>query len=497
MMAWEHLVTPTLLAIDQGTTSTRAILFNAAGDALRAAQKELPQIYPRDGWVEHDPEQIWAAVVEVCSEVLDGAGDPPAAIGITNQRETTVLWERASGRAVHNAIVWQDRRGAEHCVRLVQQGHDRPIQERTGLVVDSYFSATKLAWLLDNVDGARTAAERGDLAFGTIDAFLLWRLTGGRVHATDATNAARTMLFNIHTQAWDDTLLDLFGVPAAVLPEVRDCAADFGETEPGLFGAAIPIGGMAGDQHAAMIGQGCFAPGAVKVTFGTGCFALAHAGTTPPRSAHRLLATLAYRLGGEPAYALEGSVFNTGTAVQWLRDNLGIIESAAQTEALAAGLSGNEGVYFVPAFTGLGAPHWQPQARGALLGLTRDTGVAQIVRAALEAACYQTADLLSAMAADGAPAPSALRADGGMAANDWLMQFLADILDVPVERPRNPETTALGAALLAGLQAGVYGSLDDLGRVWRLDRRFDPKMKEQKRRAVLEGWAAALARVVD
>ena len=490
-------MTPTLLAIDQGTTSTRAILFGVAGEPLHAEQRELRQIYPQDGWVEHDPEEIWRATLTVCRAVLAKAAAPPAAIGITNQRETTVLWDRATGRAVYNAIVWQDRRGADHCARLVADGHGDAIQERTGLVVDSYFSATKIAWVLDNVAGARAAAERGDLAFGTIDSFLLWRLTGGKVHATDATNAARTMLFNIHTQAWDGTLLDLFSIPAAILPEVRDCAADFGETEPELLGASIPIGGMAGDQHAAMIGQSCFAPGMVKATFGTGCFVLAHTGSTPPVSANRLLTTVAYRLNGKTAYALEGSVFNSGTAVQWLRDGLGIIETATETEDLAAGLSGNHGVYFVPAFTGLGAPHWQPGARGAVHGLVRDTGRAEIVRAALEAACYQTADLLAAMSADGAAPPTALRADGGMAANSWLMQFLADILDVPVERPRSTETTARGAALLAGLQRGVYQSLDDLSKTWQLDQRFEPRMKKAERRDLLGGWAAALARVMD
>ncbi len=490
-------MTPTLLAIDQGTTSTRAILFGVAGEPLHSEQRELRQIYPHDGWIEHDPEEIWAATLAVCRAVLAKAGAPPAAIGITNQRETTVLWDRATGRAVYNAIVWQDRRGADHCARLAADGHGGAIQERAGLVVDSYFSATKLAWLLDNVEGARAAAERGDLAFGTIDSFLLWRLTGGKVHATDATNAARTMLFNIHTQSWDSTLLDLFGIPAAILPEVRDCAADFGKTEPDLIGAPIPIGGMAGDQHAAMIGQSCFAPGMVKATFGTGCFVLAHTGSTPPASKNRLLATVAYRLNGETAYALEGSVFNSGTAVQWLRDGLGIIENAAETEGLAADLSGNRGVYFVPAFTGLGAPHWQPGARGAIFGLTRDTGRAEIVRAALEAACYQTADLLAAMSADGAAPTTALRVDGGMAANNWLMQFLADVLDVPVERPKTTETTALGAALLAGLQCGVYKSLDDVGRTWQLDRRFEPRIMKSQRQGLLDGWATALARVVD
>ena len=490
-------MTPTLLAIDQGTTSTRAILFSAAGEPLHAEQLELRQIFTRDGWVEHDPEEIWDATLAVCRAVLGRAGTAPAAIGITNQRETTVLWDRSTGRALYNAIVWQDRRGAELCARLVREGHAVTIQERTGLVVDSYFSATKLAWLLDNVAGARAAAERGDLAFGTIDSFLLWRLTGGKVHATDATNAARTMLFNIHTQTWDETLLDLFGVPAAVLPEVRDCAADFGRTEPALVGAPIPICGMAGDQHAALIGQACFAPGMIKATFGTGCFVLAHTGSKHIASRNRLLTTMAYRLNGEVTYALEGSVFNTGTAVQWLRDNLGIIENAEETEGLAAGLGGSAGVYFVPAFTGLGAPHWQPAARGAIFGLTRDTGRAEIVRAALEAACYQTADLLSAMTADGAAQPSALRVDGGMAANNWLMQFLADVLDVPVERPRSTETTALGAALLAGLQAGVHQSLNDIAKTWQLDRRFEPRMKNTERQGLLDGWAAALARVMD
>ncbi|MCH8189484.1 MAG: glycerol kinase GlpK, partial [Proteobacteria bacterium] len=420
-----------------------------------------------------------------------------AAIGIANQRETTVLWERDTGRPIHRAIVWQDRRTAGACAKLRDAGQEPFFSGHTGLLLDPYFSGTKIAWLLDNVEGAREAAEKGRLAFGTIDTFLLWRLTGGRVHATDATNASRTLLYDIHQGRWHPELLERLRIPASLLPEVRDCAADFGETEADIFGAPIRIAGIAGDQQAATVGQACFEAGMIKSTYGTGCFAVLNTGADPVRSTNRLLTTIAYQLGGKPTYALEGSIFIAGAAVQWLRDGLGIIENAAETEGLAAGLSGNAGVYFVPAFTGLGAPHWRPGARGAIHGLARDTGRAEIVRAALEAACYQTADLLSAMSADGAARPTALRADGGMAANGWLMQFLADVLDVPVERPRLTETTALGAALLAGLQRGVFASLGDLTKSWRLDRRFEPRMKEAERQVLLDGWAAALARVVD
>ncbi len=484
-----------VLAIDQGTTSSRAILFDAQGRALARAQQELTQYYPADGWVEHDAEEILGQVVDLSRQVLGTAGHRAAAIGISNQRETTVVWERASGKPIARAIVWQDRRTAPLCQRLIAEGHEPLVAARTGLLLDPYFSASKIAWLLDRVDGAREAAERGKLAFGTIDSFLLWHLTGGTVHATDATNAARTLLFDIHRQCWDDDLLRLFGIPASLMPEVRDNVADFGTTTAGLLPQRLTVGGMAGDQQAATIGQACFAPGMVKSTYGTGCFMLMNTGGTPVTSHHRLLTTLAYRLDGAPVYALEGSIFAAGAAVQWLRDGLKLIKSAGETEALAAGLGHNSGVYLVPAFTGLGAPYWDPEARGAIFGLTRATGIAEIVRAALEAVCYQTSDLLAAMTADGAAPIAALRVDGGMVANSWLMQFLADLLAVPVERPREPETTALGAAFLAGMQVGLFGSLEDIAACWEREARFTPALPADQRGSLLEGWRDAVTRV--
>ena len=492
-----------VLAIDQGTTSSRAILFDREGRNVGSGQKELPQHFPQDGWVEHDPEDIWRDVVAVCRQAMAAAGvgaDQVAAIGITNQRETTVLWERQTGSAVHRAIVWQDRRTAGRCRELVAEGLADHVRSRTGLVVDAYFSGTKLAWLLDQVPGARSAAEHGALAFGTIDSFLLWRLTGGKVHATDATNASRTMLFDIARQAWDPTMLAALRIPASVLPEVRDCAGEFGTTDPDLFGAAIPILGIAGDQQAATVGQACFHPGMAKSTYGTGCFMLVNTGGRLVHSEHRLLSTVAYRLDGQVTYALEGSIFVAGAAVQWLRDGLRIIRTAQESEAHAKDLASTEGVYLVPAFTGLGAPHWDPDARGAIVGLTRDSGVGHIVRAALEAVAYQTADLADAFAADmGGGAAGAelgtLRVDGGMVVNDWLCQFLADMLGRPVERPAVVETTALGAAYLAGLAAGLYGSLDDVAAAWRLDRRFEPAMAPGARDRLLAGWRRAVARV--
>ena len=486
-----------LLAIDQGTTSTRAILFDARGRVLMRAQRELTQYFPADGWVEHDPEEIWGAVLDLCRPIVADTAYRIAAIGIANQRETTVLWDRASGAPIANAIVWQDRRTATLCRRLIDGGHEPMVAARTGLRLDPYFSASKIAWLLDNVPGARQAAARGDLAFGTIDCFLLWRLTGGRVHATDATNAARTLLWDIHTQCWAPELLTLFDIPAALLPEVRDNAAAFGTTAQGIFDRPVAIGGMAGDQQAATIGQACFAPGMVKSTYGTGCFMLMNTGETPVASDHRLLTTMAYRLGGRPTYALEGSIFVAGAAVQWLRDGLRLIRNAGETEALAAGLGHNAGVYLVPAFTGLGAPYWDPNARGAIFGLTRATGIAEIVRAALEAVCYQTSDLLAAMIADGAGPIASLRVDGGMVANSWLMQFLADLLGVVVERPTVTETTALGAAFLAGLQAGLFGTLDDLAACWSREARFTPALAPDHRARLLDGWNSAVARVRD
>jgi len=485
---------PTLLAIDQGTTSTRAMAFGLDGLPLADAQEEFAQHYPRDGWVEHDPEEIWAKTLSVTRTVLAKLGKPPAAIGITNQRETTLLWDRATGKPVYNAIVWQDRRGAEHCRRLVAKGHDTLIRARTGLVVDSYFSATKLAWLLENVDGVRERAKRGELAFGTIDTFLLWRLTGGKVHATDASNASRTMLFDIARQDWSGELLDLFGVPRAILPEVRDSAGAFGTTAPGLLDVSLPIAGIAGDQQAATFGQACFTPGTIKSTYGTGAFIVMNAGDRVPAPGPGLLATVAWRLRGKTTYAVEGAIFNAGTAVKWLRDELKLISGAAETETMARGLASNRGVYFVPAFTGLGAPHWDPEARGAIFGLQRDTGRAEIVRAALEAACFQTADLVRAMRG-GNEGGGLLRVDGGMARNDWMLQFLADVLGAPVERPRVPETTALGAAFLAGLGAGLYRSLDEIAAAWQRDRRFDPIMPASERDRIVGRWRALVERV--
>jgi glycerol kinase len=487
-----------ILSIDQGTTSTRAILFDAAGEPQATAQRELPQIYPADGWVEHDAEEIWRATLAVTKGVLDKAharaGDV-AAVGITNQRETTVLWERASGKPIHNAIVWQDRRTTAFCRELVAAGHDPEVQRRTGLLIDPYFSGTKIAWLLDNVVGARDAAEAGKLAFGTIDSYLLWRLTGGRVHATDATNASRSMLFNIHEQRWDDELLRLLNIPPQILPEVRDSAAPFGTTETKLLGAPLPVTGIAGDQQAALVGQAGFAPGMIKSTYGTGCFVVLNTGGEAVASRNRLLTTLAYRLDGKPTYAIEGSIFVAGAAVQWLRDGLKLIAAAGDSAALAESIASNNGVYLVPAFTGLGAPYWDPAARGAIFGLTRDTGIAEIVRSALEAVCYQTRDLMSAMTADGNVDPQALRVDGGMTKNDWVMQFLADILDLPVERPVVTETTALGAAYLAGLQVGLFKSVDDIAKRWQRDRLFEPQMGADQREQLYAGWREAVKRV--
>jgi glycerol kinase len=486
-----------ILAIDQGTTSTRAVLFDAAGEALAQAQRELTQHFPRPGWVEHDAEEIWQATLDTCRAVMTerriAAGDI-AAIGITNQRETTVLWERATSRPLARAIVWQDRRTAEQCAKLAAHGHGEVVQQRSGLVIDPYFSATKIAWLLDHTPDARAAAERGDLAFGTIDCFLLWRLTGGAVHATDATNAARTLLFDIHRQQWDDELLAVFHVPRGILPEVRDTAGSFGGTAAAHFGAPIAITGMAGDQQAATVGQACFAPGMIKSTYGTGCFSVLNTGAAPVTSRHRLLTTLAYRLGGTPTYAIEGAIFIAGAAVQWLRDGLGLIARAEETATLAEAADPARRVYLVPAFTGLGAPYWDADARGAIFGLTRDVGRAELARAVLEAACYQTRDLLEAMRADGA-APASLRVDGGMVRNDWFAQCLADTLDLPVERPRFTETTVLGAATLAGLGAGLYASLDTVADRWQRDRLFEPRESSDRREARYAGWKDAVARV--
>lgn len=488
-----------ILAIDQGTTSSRAIVFDAAGLPVATAQKELTQHYPADGWVEHDAEEIWRDVQSLMREAVAKAslrGSDIAGIGITNQRETTVVWERDSGRPIHRAIVWQDRRTAELCRQKVADGVGSLVQQKTGLLIDSYFSATKIAWLLDNVPGARTRAEKGELCFGTIDSYLLFRLTGGKVHATDATNASRTMLFDIVQQSWDEVLLNIFNVPAAMLPRVLDCSGEFGVASADILGHAVPVTGIAGDQQAATFGQACFQPGMVKSTYGTGCFALVNIGDRPVLSNNRLLTTVAYRLNGKTTYALEGSIFVAGAAVKWLRDGLKIVEGAAETATLAATVPENHGVYMVPAFVGLGAPYWDPDARAAILGLTLDSGRAQIARATLESVGYQTRDLTAAMKADGAPAPAAIRVDGGMVANDWLCQFLADMLDVAVERPRVIETTALGAAYLAGLATGVYAGLDAVAYGWHCERRFEPRMNAATRAQLYAGWQKAVQRVL-
>ncbi len=489
-----------VLAIDQGTTSTRAIVFDAAQRPVATAQRELTQVYPRPGWVEHDPEEIWASVVATVREAIAAAGIKAvdvAAIGITNQRETTVLWDRAGGKPVANAIVWQDRRTAARCAALRAEGLEADFAERTGLLLDPYFSATKVAWLLDSIDGVREAAEAGRLAFGTIDSFLIWRLTGGAVHATDATNAARTLLYNIGTNEWDEALLDQFRIPASILPKVLDCAADFGVTTAGLFGAAIPIRGVAGDQQAATIGQACFTPGMMKSTYGTGCFALLNTGADRVRSQTRLLSTIAYRLNGATTYALEGAIFIAGAAVQWLRDGLGIIRDAAESGVLAAAADAAQRVYLVPAFVGLGAPWWDAEARGALYGLTRNTGPAEIARATLESVAYQTHDLLEAMRRDWPAGPATvLRVDGGMVASDWTMQNLADILGAPVDRPVFLETTALGAAWLAASNVGLWPDMQGFAQSWALDRRFEPRIGKDERDDRLAGWRDAVRRTL-
>ncbi|GIK99010.1 MAG: glycerol kinase [Alphaproteobacteria bacterium] len=493
-------MTTHLIAIDQGTTSTRAIAFDAALAPVAVAQQEFRQIFPSPGWVEHDAEEIWRTVVETVREAMTRAGlhaRDVAAIGITNQRETTVIWDRASGEPIHNAIVWQDRRTADACAALRESGAEPAVTARTGLLLDPYFSATKITWLLDRVPGARAAAEAGRLAFGTIDSFLLWRLTGGRVHRTDATNAARTLLVDIHRGAWDPEMLALFRVPPALLPEICDCAAEFGQTE--LFGGAIAVRGIAGDQQAATVGQGCFAPGMMKSTYGTGGFALLNTGDAPVRSANRLLTTVAYQLDGKRTYALEGAIFIAGAAVQWLRDSVRLIGEAPHSGELAAISDHAEEVYLVPAFVGLGAPWWDSEARGAIYGLTRNSGVAEIARAALESVGYQTRDLLEAMRADWPAATEAdtvLRVDGGMTASEWTMQFLADILAAPVDRPTVMETTALGAAYLAGRQAGVCPDLPGFAATWKRDRRFEPRMEAATRERKWAGWRDAVRRTL-
>ena len=491
-----------VLAIDQGTTSTRAILFRGNTSIAVVAQQEFPQHFPADGQVEHEPEDLWSSTLSTCRAVLYQAGASArdiAAIGIANQRETTLLWERGSGRPIHRAIVWQDRRTADLCAQLKASGHEGLFSAKTGLLLDPYFSGTKLAWLLDNVPGARERAVRGELAFGTVDTYLLWRLTGGRVHATDATNASRTLLYDIHAGRWDDALLAALGIPRSVLPEVLDCSTEFGSTDPELFGGAIAICGIAGDQQAALIGQACFSPGMVKSTYGTGCFIVLNTGGTAVASKNRLLTTVAYQLGGVRSYALEGSVFVAGAAVQWLRDGLKIITTAEQSGPLAQTADSSQEVVLVPAFVGLGAPHWRPDVRGALFGLTRATGPRELARAALESVCFQTADLLAAMKSDWPDSTTmlnTLRVDGGMAASDWTMQRLADILGTTVDRPQVKETTALGAAYLAGLHTGFFPEPDRFVHHWRLEHRFEPRMDGNERARKLADWSAAVRRLL-
>ncbi|HWJ89132.1 MAG TPA: glycerol kinase GlpK [Pelagibacterium sp.] len=490
-----------ILAIDQGTTSSRALVFDKNMQVVGQGQKEFRQHFPKSGWVEHDPEDIWKSVLWSIRTALAKAGleaGDIAALGITNQRETTIVWDKTTGKPIHRAIVWQDRRTADICTQLRAEGHEEMVSRKTGLLLDPYFSGTKVKWLLDTIEGARQRAEAGELAFGTIDAYLIWRLTGGKVHATDATNASRTLMFDIGTGAWDAELLALLDVPQAMLPEVRDSDGAYGETEVSLFGAAIPIRGVAGDQHAAVIGQACFAPGMLKSTYGTGCFAVLNTGDTLVRSQNRLLSTIAYRLGGKTTYALEGSIFVAGAAVQWLRDGLKIIGKASDSGRLALEADPAQNIYLVPAFVGLGAPYWDAEARGAIFGLTRNTGPEDFARAALEAVCYQTADLLDAMHKDwdGHGARTVLRVDGGMVASDYTMQFLADILNAPVDRPHMLETTVLGAAWLAGQAIGLWPGMDEFSRLWALEKQFLPDMDPTTRAARLAGWHDAVRRTL-
>ncbi len=486
-----------ILAIDQGTTSSRAILFDSDLRIAGLAQEEFPQHYPASGWVEHDPMDLWATTAATCRAALEkarGRATEVAGIGITNQRETTLVWDRATGKPIHKAIVWQDRRTADLCRRLRDAGREPSVTETTGLLLDPYFSGTKLAWLLDNVEGARARAEAGDLLFGTVDSFLIWKLTGGARHVTDATNAARTMLFDIHSGTWSEDMCRMLDIPLGMLPEVLDCAADFGMTRADLFGREIPILGVAGDQQAATVGQACFAPGMLKSTYGTGCFALLNTGDTPVTSQNRLLTTIAYQLDDKPTYALEGSIFVAGAVVQWLRDGLRLIREASETQALAEAADEGQQVILVPAFTGLGAPYWNAECRGAVFGLTRNSGPTEFARAALESVGYQTRDLLAAMQADwAATGETALRVDGGMCASDWTMQFLSDILGAPVDRPRVLETTAQGAAWLAGQRAGVYPDMTGFAETWALDRRFEPQMAQDDRTRKYTAWKRAVS----
>ncbi|WP_111429235.1 glycerol kinase GlpK [Rhodobacteraceae bacterium DSL-40] len=495
-----------VLAIDQGTTSTRALVFDEALSLVAMAQQEFPQHFPASGWVEHAPEDIWESTVATAREAIAKAGLEAreiTAIGITNQRETTLVWDRESSQPVSRAIVWQDRRTAPFCAELREAGHEALVTERTGLIIDPYFSGTKIRWILENTEGARAAAEAGRLAFGTVDSYLIWRLTGGKAHVTDATNAARTMLYDIRRGCWDEELCALLGIPMAMLPEVLDCAAEFGSTEPGILGAAIPILGVAGDQQAATVGQACFEPGMMKSTYGTGCFALLNTGPTLVTSRNRLLGTIAYRLDGQTTYALEGAIFIAGAVVQWLRDGLGLIRTAAESQTLAEAADPARRLYLVPAFTGLGAPYWDPDCRGAIFGITRDTGPADIARAALESVAFQTRDLWEAMQADwaqsgaGEIALGPLRVDGGMTASDWTIQCLANVLGTVVDRPRVRETTALGAAWLAGMRAGLYPGPAEFAKGWALERRFVPELDAIRREEVYAGWRDSVSRTLS
>ncbi len=490
-----------ILALDQGTTSSRGIIFNTEMQITAIAQEEFTQHYPASGWVEHDPSDLWSTTASTARAVIEKAGLSTrdiSAIGITNQRETTVVWDRKTGKPIHNAIVWQDRRTADFCTELRAARHEEMITARTGLLADPYFSATKLKWILDHVDGARARAKAGELAFGTVDSWLIWNLTGGKVHATDATNAARTMLYDIHKGRWSQTICDLFDIPREMLPEVRDCAADFGVTRSDLFGREIPILGVAGDQQAATIGQACFAPGMLKSTYGTGCFAVLNTGETPVASSNKLLTTIAYQLDGKPTYALEGSIFIAGAVVQWLRDGLKVIRAAPETQGLADAADPGQDLLLVPAFVGLGAPYWKPEARGAIFGMTRNSGPAEFARAALESVGYQTRDLLEAMQADWVREGTqpTLRVDGGMAANDYAMQFLSNIIGAPVDRPQVLETTALGAAWLAGMRAGVWPGMADFAKGWAVERQFTASMDAAARDARYARWKRAVNAVL-
>ncbi|MDC3173886.1 glycerol kinase GlpK [Candidatus Pelagibacter sp.] len=488
-----------IISIDQGTTSSRAILFDLKGKPVFTAQTEFTQYFPNDGWVEHKPEEIWKTTLKVLRQVISKSKKLKGkvlTIGITNQRETTILWDKASGKAVYNAIVWQDRRASEYCKKLIKQKKETIIYNKTGLLIDAYFSATKIKWIIENVPKARELIRKKRLLFGTVDSFLLWKLTNGADHATDATNASRTMLFNISTNKWDDQILKMLKIPKEILPTVKDCAADFGHTDPSLTGKSYPITGIVGDQQSATIGQCCFEPGSLKSTYGTGAFVLLNTGSKKVYSKNRLLTTIGYRINGKTTYALEGSIFIAGAGVQWLRDKIKFIKKAADTEKILRSLRSNNGIYLVPAFTGLGAPYWNVNARGLLSGLTRDTGPKEIIRATIESVAYQTYDLFEAMKNDGLR-PKLIKVDGGMVKNNWFSQFLSDIINTKVQRPKVDETTALGAAFMAGLQIGVYKSLKDISKNWQVDKSFNPKMKSHTRKRLLKGWSNAIRKTLS